>query len=453
MPTFDQYKAEVIDDVKACLTDKGCQPILFVGSGVSLRYFNAPNWRALLQVMGDQCPVITKPIAYYEQSFESLRHVGEEFARAYKEWAWDAGKDAFPPELFETPRHPHVYLKYKVAEYLKGITPDGFDQLGHASVAEITALQAIRPHAVITTNYDSFLELVFPEYEPFIGQQILRTDAAFIGEIFKIHGCVTTPETLVLTQSDYDEFTEKKKYLSAKLLTYFAEHPMLLVGYNAGDPNVQSILSDIDLILSAAGNLIPNIYMLKWGGGDNLDHHLPREELISVGPERSVRIKSIVANDYGWVYDAFSVEDSINRINPKLLRGLLARTYDLVRHDIPKKTVEVDYSVLERAVCEDNELAKLYGITIVSEATQVNVNYPYTLTDVGKQLGFGSWHKADQLLKKVAQKKGVNLKASDNKYHVAVKAGAAGTMIHKYSQHAVDFLRAIRDGEDLPLEL
>ena len=61
-----------------------------------------------------------------------------------------------------------------------------------------------------------------------------------------MHGCVTDPVSLVFTQGNYDQFIRKKKYLSAKLLTYFSEHPLIFVGYGAGDPNIKAILSDID---------------------------------------------------------------------------------------------------------------------------------------------------------------------------------------------------------------
>jgi len=62
-----------------------------------------------------------------------------------------------------------------------------------------------------------------------------------IGEIFKIHGCITDPAGIVLTDDDYEDWNNKKKYLSAKLLTYFLEHPVLIIGYSAQDPNVLSI--------------------------------------------------------------------------------------------------------------------------------------------------------------------------------------------------------------------
>ena len=65
---------------------------------------------------------------------------------------------------------------------------------------------------------------------------------------------------------DYDQFNKKKKYLTAKLLTYFAEHPLFFFGYSCTDPNIINILSDIDEILAPEGELIPNIYLVVFDG-------------------------------------------------------------------------------------------------------------------------------------------------------------------------------------------
>ncbi|MEK8199495.1 SIR2 family protein [Lysinibacillus sp. FSL M8-0134] len=72
----------------------------------------------------------------------------------------------------------------------------------------------------------------------------------WIGEIFKIHICVSDNNEIILNEEDYDVIIHKKKYLSAKLLPFFSEHPFLFIGYSANDKNIQSILSDIDELIS-----------------------------------------------------------------------------------------------------------------------------------------------------------------------------------------------------------
>ena len=43
MSDYDKYKDDVTDDIKTCIEAMGCQPILFVGSGLTKRYLNGPN--------------------------------------------------------------------------------------------------------------------------------------------------------------------------------------------------------------------------------------------------------------------------------------------------------------------------------------------------------------------------------------------------------------------------
>ncbi|MDW6003998.1 SIR2 family protein [Vibrio mangrovi] len=449
---YKSYIKEISDDISTCLDSMGVQPILFVGSGISQRYIGTPTWDLLLKNLSESCPILDKSYAYYKQKHTSLIKIGTEFSEAYREWAWGEGQSEFPDELFSECQPPEIYLKFHVAKYFEEIVnSSSVEDAKKNHLDEITAFQNIRPHALITTNYDGFLEEIFPDYTRVIGQSILKANYTDVGEILKIHGCSSDPSSIVLISSDYDEFQAKKKYLSAKLLTFFAEHPLVFLGYSAEDPNIKTILSDIDEILSPDNELIPNIYIIEWDPNAENESSYQREKLISVDHERSVRIKSITANDFTWIYKAFGSSDAIEAISPKILRALLARTYSLVRHDIPKRTIEVNYQTLEHAVSEEGELAKLYGITTLDNPAAVNAMFPFTLTHVGKALGYKGWHQANQLIVKIEQEKGINIKESDNKYHVAIMVGQV-MQTHKYSQSVIDLLTIVRDGGEYDVE-
>ncbi len=317
---------------------------------------------------------------------------------------------------------------------------------------EIELLKMIHPHSVITTNYDQFLEKVFPDYEVVVGQKILRSNNASIGEIFKIHGCSSLPKSLVINRNDYDDFLKKKKYLSAKLLTFFAEHPLIFVGYSAEDPNIRTILSDIDEILSENGDLIPNIYILEWNGQNDPVDYPRAERLIQVSENKSVRIKSIVASDFSWVYKAFGSNDALKNFKPKLLRSLLARTYELVRSDIPKSQVQVDYSVLSKVYESDNELTTLFGIANAAESSSFNHNYPFSLKSLGIALGYKGWHDAQKLLTIIKDDKGVDIKSFDNIYHCAIMNGNT-VQSHRYSNALKILLIKVISNEPFELEI
>ncbi|WDF50920.1 SIR2 family protein [Paenibacillus sp. KACC 21273] len=448
--SYEQYRADITDDIKSCLEDIGCQPILFIGSGISKRYFGAPNWEQLLIQLSEICPRIEDSFAFYRQTHD-FPDIGQIFSRKFREWAWREGKEEFPDELFSNGMSPDIYIKHKIKELLNEITPKDLSEINDdVLLKEIVALQNIRPHALITTNYDQFQEVVFPDYTPIIGQKILRSNHASIGEILKIHGCTNDPASMVLTTDDYEEFITKKKYLSAKLLTYFAEHPLIFMGYRAEDSNIKAILSDIDEIISADNNLIPNIYLLEWDS--NVENHsLPaKEKIIAIGEHRSVRVKSIVASSFEWVYEAFAANTALEKVNPKLLRSLLARTYDMVRYDIPKKTVEVNFQILENTLNTEGELAKVYGITTLDNPTAVNASYPYTLTQIGQKLGFASWHQVNKFFEEINKETGQNIKASDNRYHIKLKVGS--TIFNKYSEAALELAKQKMNNEPYTLK-
>lgn len=257
--------------------------------------------------------------------------------------------------------------------------------------------------------------------------------------------------SIVLTQDDYTHFEEKKKYLSAKLLTYFAEHPLFFIGYSCSDPNITAILSDIDEILAPNGELIPNIYIVNYDQDFDDSKNYQTEVLIPINGQKSVRIKALYSNDFTWVFDALSQLSPEITINPKLLRALLARTYKLVTTELPKKEVAFDLKLLKDISEDNSELPKLFGISELNNGQLLNASYIFTLTEVGKKLGYKSWHYADHLLGKIRDEKGVDIKASDNAYHVRISVGKSA--IGKYSQSLVDLLKLVQAGQDYDIKL
>lgn len=157
---YGPYKAEMAADLTACMDSLSCQPILFIGSGISRRYFHAPSWEELLAHLADICPTIDKPLTYYRQLLSTSPAIGQAFAERYQEWAWSTGKAEFPAELFAEGATKGSYIKHVIAKHLDGLTPASLTDIKDPVLsAELAALQAIRPHAIITTNYDRFLEL------------------------------------------------------------------------------------------------------------------------------------------------------------------------------------------------------------------------------------------------------------------------------------------------------
>lgn len=439
---YQTYKDEISADVAKQIKELRCQPVLFFGSGISRRYFGAPNWVELLQELATNCPLIDKDYAYYAQSCSSAQQIGSIFADKYKEWAWTTGKNQFPAPLFEPNIAPDAFLKHATAEILKAKCPEKLADIDTAFEGEIKALQGIKPHAVLTTNYDTLLESAFPDHAVIVGQSALKGMPFAVGEIFKFHGCVDDIEQMVLTAEDYETFHKKKKFIAARLLSLFNEHPMLIVGYGANDSNVQAILSDIDEALALPGSLIENIYFVQYDSDAEGKASIPTEKLIQIEDNRSVRVKLIVTSDFEWVFNAFKSPDNLQSVPPSFMRAILARSYELVRTDIPRTQLKVDFDFLERKLDNPDEFAKLFGITTVSDASAITAKFPYSITELGQKLGGKYWHVADKLMKIVQRDTGVDIKTSDGKFHHRIKVN--NTVFDMYSDDAFDLLQKVQ---------
>ncbi len=451
--SYTKYQDEVRADILNVFGQAACQPILFVGSGFSKRYIGAPNWEELLKTLAQRCPLIVQDFAYYKQKRMSFIEIGSLYSESYREWAWTDGKENFPQELYSEQHAADSFIKYETARIILELEPkDIIESCAENLRTELQALRAMSPHAIITTNYDQTLEHLFPEYEKIVGQQLLTKPYLSVGEIFKIHGCSSTPSSIVLTAEDYLDFEKDKRYLSAKLLTYFAEHPLLFVGYSANDPNVKSVLYDVSRMFKAAQETMPNIYILEWDDSITDESYPARDRILNVADGVNIRIKSITAKSFSWVFEAFGNNGAIDKINVKLLRALMARTINLVRRDIPTKRIEVNFQTLEHAVDSDENFAKILGITTLDGAANINAQYPYTLQLVAEKLGYPTWHKANKLIELLCETTGFDMKESDNPYHFKLKTGKGdNSFTRKYSDATVTVLDKLRKGEPFKL--
>ncbi|EHK7497127.1 SIR2 family protein, partial [Escherichia coli] len=315
---------------------------------------------------------------------------------------------------------------------------------------EIQKLKKVKPHAIITTNYDDTLERIFENYQAIVGHNVVKVNYTSYGEIMKIHGSSHDVDSIVITNEDYIDFYKRKKYISAKLLTYFAEHPLFFFGYSINDENIKAILSDIDEIIAPNNALIPNIYLVSFRKDCESTGSHQKELLIGVGENKSVRIKVIYANDFGWIFDALSSNTPEISVNPKLVRAFLARTYTFASESLVKQELPYDFEMIRNIAEHDDALAKMYGIAELNNGQALNASFPYIMSDLAKMVDLGSWHYVNQEFEKLRKATGFDIKGSDNNYHVFIKSGKSG--IGKYSTEALDLLRKLINGEEYELK-
>ena len=240
--------SEVVDNFKTT-------PFLFVGSGFSKRYYSLPSWRELLEyfarrVSNDEFS-LSKYISKAKRSTNSSAD-NEIFPIVAELIMSDFDDKWFSDPKFRTldERHKRFIennispFKVEIAKYIKESSIENEDM--RDEIEFLNELTKKNISGIITTNYDDFLESIAPEYIVYSDQQQLMCSVLQeLGEIYKIHGSISEPETIVITQKDFATFDKHYKYLIAKLMTIFVEYPIIFIGYSISDPNITSILSEI----------------------------------------------------------------------------------------------------------------------------------------------------------------------------------------------------------------
>ncbi|MCX5572315.1 SIR2 family protein [Kaistia nematophila] len=447
--TYENYKQHAVALIKQTLEDSECQPIFFIGTGISKRYLGAPTWIELLRSAAARIGLSDQEFQYFRQKTnDNLIEIGSILEDKVFEWAWTHGKNTFPPEYFSKSPDKSIFLKHIIALDIQDAAGEANTTADSSLREEIDLLSKTNPHAIITTNYDDFLERVFGDYEPVVGEKVIRRDMNLVGEIFKIHGSMEDPSSIVITGADYENYRIKKKYISAKLLTYLAEHPVFIFGYGLGDTNVTGILQDIGEILGGPDKLIENVFYIEWRpDAPSLTDF--REEYVVSANGSELRVRAIVTDSFGWIFQCLTETAPLKWVNPKLLRAISARFFKLLRSDIPRGNIEVDYAQLQTVADSETELPKLLGI---ARTDSPNASYPYSLTDVSSLLGFTFWWKARKLIEQVRDETGVDIFSTDNKYHYAIPTKGKHPN-RRYSKEIVDLLEAVRDGEEYTVSL
>lgn len=227
-------------------------PFVFVGSGLSRRYLNTPDWKGLLEhfarLISDDPFVFNAYISRANaEGFTDgqLPKVAELIQRDFdKKWFETPDMRSQDECVLRAVKEGVSPFKAEVAKYFRGFsTPDEKYQ---AEIEKLKELSVRNLAGVITTNYDNFLENQFDGYARYIGQtELIFSPIQGIAEIYKIHGSIEDPGSLIINQTDYAEFSAKSKYLASKLMTIFMEYPIIFIGYSLSDNNVISIINSI----------------------------------------------------------------------------------------------------------------------------------------------------------------------------------------------------------------
>ena len=335
-------------ELKNLLEATNAHPFLFVGSGFSHRYLGTADWKGLVSQFASQSkPETAFAFEWYKNEVTAAgiapdmllpaitQQVEKDYARRMlSDDAFHALRTKYEKEI----RDGVSPLKLGVADFFDS-QQAGFGTPKHPE--EVSALGHARKNVagIITTNFDRYLERLFPDHEPYIGQdQLLFNQSYGVGEIYKIHGCVSDPASLVLTQSDYEAYTSRNAYLSAKLMTTFLEHPIIFIGYSITDANIRMIFKDIANCLNSSqlATLSDRLIFVQRSKAG-------RPEGISTVRDsfgtKFLEFKQVVLPDFTPLYKAIATLRS--SYPPKVLRKLKKDVYELVQSTSPKERIRV----------------------------------------------------------------------------------------------------------------
>ncbi len=232
-------------------------PFLFIGSGMSRRYINLPDWEGLLQEMAKKISPDDFAYNYYKNKANSEDHkyglmpkIADLIQRDFDDkWFTDPSVRSENEIVKKQVKQGVSPFKAEIANYIKSNTIINSEYQKEIDQLILVSEKSIA--GVITTNYDSFLEDHFIDYKKYVGQnQLIFSAIQGVAEIYKIHGSVEEPDSLVINSSDYEEFDRKSAYLAAKLMTIFLEYPIIFMGYSINDPNIINIIRSIINCLS-----------------------------------------------------------------------------------------------------------------------------------------------------------------------------------------------------------
>lgn len=319
------------------LADGNRLPILFVGSGISKRYlYKYPDWNGLLemafrkynsdifQLRKHKDSLIRKGLSDFEINTKLATIIEDEFNAAFfdRKIKLNIGNSKNPNWV----RKGISPFKMYLASYFKKAVLYNREDL-RLELEKFRQLKT-KISAVITTNYDLFLEKeIFPnDYAVFVRQSdLFGSDVYNIAEIYKIHGSATDANSIVITEADYKAFNDSRKLIIAKMLTLFSESPIVFLGYSFTDENIQSII--VDFLSCLSDNQLENIrdhfifVSYKKHESDLIEIH----RTVTTASGDDIPITEISTDNFGLVYEI------LNRITPAISPAKVRETKRVIK--------------------------------------------------------------------------------------------------------------------------
>lgn len=307
-------------------------PFLFVGSGISRRYYNLPDWVGLLKQMVKQFNDDPFAFRFYEDtvSFRETPYglnpaiaslIEEDYNR---EWFKNKEIRTLDDNYLDKVMNGCSPFKAEMSFQLKQRSILNSNYKEEVKLLNNVAKKSIA--GIITTNYDLFFETYLSEYKVYVGQNaLLFSQLQGIAEVYKIHGSLNDPQSIIINEKDYRDFKEKREYLASKLLTIFMEYPIIFMGYSLSDTNIRDILSSIVKCMSRnqVDQLKRKFIFVDFK--EEFENYEIGETTFTFDDNKMITMTKIVLSDYTLLYNAIGKKKM--KIPVRLLRILKDELY------------------------------------------------------------------------------------------------------------------------------
>lgn len=338
-------------------------PFLFLGSGITRRYFGLPDWRGLLEHFAREVKDDDFAYSAYENKAVKeannnglLPKVAEIIQADYDEkWFSDASMRNLDSKELELVKAGVSPFKAEIAHFIKEKS-----QIVEEYRAEMALLREISARSiagVITTNYDTFVEDNFEGFTKFVEQkQLIFSAIQGVAEIYKIHGSVEMPDSIVINEKDYIDFDRNSEYLAAKLMTIFMEYPIVFMGYSISDSNIQKIIRSIVNCLDGdqLKLLEDRFIFVEYQQGKVGAEVTPFTIMID---DKPLTMKKVVVEDFKIVYRALQGKKA--KLPVRILRRFKQELYDYTITNTPTANMRV--AGIDDSRVADEELVLAIG--------------------------------------------------------------------------------------------
>lgn len=338
-------------------------PFLFLGSGITRRYYNLPDWKGLLEHFAREIRDDDFAYSSYENRASKLNapvgllpKVAELIQADYDEkWFNNEITRTVDEDFLKKVKNGLSPFKAEMAAYIKrnSIVEEKYKQ----EIEMLSKLSEKNIAGVITTNYDEFIENNFIGYTKFVGQkQLIFSAIQGIAEIFKIHGSVEDPDSLIINERDYIDFDQKSAYLAAKLMTIFMEYPIIFMGYSISDVNIQKIIKSLIgcLDMQQIKTLEDRFVFVEYQPGKVGIEVSPYTIMVD---DKPLSTKRVVVEDFKLIYKA--LEGKKSKLPVRILRRFKQELYDFTVTNMPTSSMRV--ASIEDDRIQDEELVMAIG--------------------------------------------------------------------------------------------